>query len=248
MRLFPTVSISFVVASLCWSGSAWAQMGTYTKGSCVLADGRQLQGGFQLRLATAQSPAILVYHDSDGKQPDQEFEPAQIKRCTVGRRSYIVGGNFVAPDNKGGIPVDKDFVEVLDTLGRVQTFRYTYEGYVSSNPGDYILPVALAATSLAVGGPMVFLGGGGKQYQPTYILLLRAGNGQPLVPYTPGPQPGLFTSEQEKLIMPSVGATTAFFTDDPELQRRIETGRITQVRLPEVVQAYNTGIKLKPKN
>ncbi|WP_022825945.1 hypothetical protein [Hymenobacter norwichensis] len=241
MRLVYTLFITATIGLLSQK-SAFAQ---YIKGSCLLQDGRQLNGMFQLRLATAQSPTILVYHTM--KQADQEFEPSQVKHCTIGRRSYTVGGNFVAPDDKGGIPIDNDFVEVVDTTGRVQLFRYEYEGYVGGNPGDYIIPVALAAASMAAGSPMTFVGGG-RQYQRTYILLLRAGTGQPLVPYTPGPRPGLFTSEQEKLIMPSVGATTAFFSEDTELQRRIETGKITQVTLPAVVRAYNAGAKLKTKN
>jgi hypothetical protein len=247
MRL-PSILSAAIVSGLFIGRPACAQLGTYVKGNCVLQNGQQLNGSFQLRLATAQSPAILVYHSA--KQADQEFEPSQVKHCTLGRRSYIVGGNFVAPDNKGGIPVDLDFVEVLDTVGRVQMFRYEYEGFVSGNPGDYIVPLALMAATIAMTAeaPMMFVGGGGKQYQRTYILLLRARNEEPLVPYTPGPRPGLFTSEQEKLVMPSVDATTAFFHDDSELQKRIKTGKITQVTLPAAVRAYNAGLKLKPKN
>ena len=241
MRLITTLFLTVTIGYF----SPKNAIAQYTKGSCVLQDGRELTGVFQLRLATVQSPATLVYHSI--KQADQEFEPSQVKRFTLGRRGYCTGGNFVAPDNKGGIPVDHDFVEVLDTTGRVQLFRYEYEGYVGGNPGDYIVPVALAAATMAAGAPMMFVGGG-NQYQRTYILLLRAGKGQPLVPYTPGPRPGLFTSEQEKIIMPSVDATAAFFPDDPELQKRIKTGKITQVTLPAAVRAYNAGAKLKPKN
>ena len=225
--------------------SAWAQPG-FSKGSCVLLDGQELKGAFQLRLATVQSPAILVYYD--GKQ-EQQFEPTQVRRCTLGRRSYVVAGNFVAPDDKGGLPVDHDFVEVLDTTGRVQLFRYDYEGYLGSYPGGYVLPaVAAVGAAVASGGTMMFIPmGGGPSYQKTYLLLLRAGPGQPLVPYSPGPRKGLFSTEQEKLIMPAVGATTDFFSEDEVLRKRIETGRLSPAQLPAAVRAYNQGLRLPAK-
>ena len=226
-------------------GSAWAQPG-FSKGSCVLLDGQELKGAFQLRLATVQSPAILVYYD--GKQ-EQQFEPTQVRRCTLGRRGYVVGGNFVAPDDKGGLPVDHDFVEVLDTTGRVQLFRYDYEGYLGSYPGGYMLPaMAAVGTAVASGGAMLFVPtGGGPSYQKTYLLLLRAGAGQPMVPYSPGPRKGLFSTEQEKLIMPAVGATTDFFPEDEVLRKRIETGKLSPAQLPAAVRAYNQGVRLPAK-
>ncbi|MBJ6111402.1 hypothetical protein JAO73_20445 [Hymenobacter sp. BT523] len=221
-----------------------AQLG-FSKGTCTLANGEQLNGSFQLRLATVQSPAILVYYD--GKQ-EQELEPAAVKRCTLGRRSYVVGGNFVAPDEKGGVPVDRDFVEVVDTAGRVQVFRYEYEGFLGGSRGGYIVPAAAFAAGLGMaGGPMFVPMGSGPGYKKTYILLLRSGAGQPLVPYSPGPRKGLFTPAEEKFILPAVGATTAFFPDDAELQKRIETGKVTQLQLPAAVHAYNTGVRLPAK-
>lgn len=234
------------VAFLFAAPVARAQPG-FAKGSCLLQDGQELKGAFQLRLATVQSPAILVYYD--GKQ-EQLFEPAQVRRCTVGRRAYVVGGNFVAPDDKGGLPVDRDFVEVLDTTGRVQLLRYDYEGYLGSSPGGYFLPAAVAmATGVASGGAMMLMPmGGGPGYQKTYLLLLRAGAGQPLVPYTPGPRKGLFTPDQEKLILPTVGASTDFFPDDAVLRKRIETGKLPQAQLPAAVRAYNAGVRLPAKD
>lgn len=221
-------------------GLTWAQP-SFTKGSCTLQDGRQLNGNFNLRLATAQSSAMLTYYD--GKH-EQQFEPNEVRRCTLGRRSYTVGGNFVAPDDKGGVPVDRDFVEVVDTTGKIRLFRYEYEGYLGG--GSYAPPVMMPAPGGGYG--MHGGGGGGPGYRRTDILLLCAGTGQPMVPYTPGPRSGLFTPAEEKLILTSVGATTAFFLDDPILQKRIETGKLPQSKLVAAVRAYNSGVRLQPKN
>lgn len=220
------------------SRSAWAQSG-FTKGSCALRNGQQLHGNFNLRTATAQSPAILIYHEGS---EEREFEPAEVKFFTLGRRSYIVGGNFVAPDDKEGIPVDRDFVEVIDTTGGIQLFRYEYVGYLASNGSGYMIPTGGAA------GGMMHGGGGANGYRRTDILLLRAGANQPLVPYTLGPRSGIFTDEKDKVVLTAVGATTSFFVDDPELQKRIETGKLPEARLEAAVRAYNAGVRLQPKN
>jgi hypothetical protein len=217
------------------SRSVWSQPG-FTKGRCVLRNGQQLQGNFQLRTATAQSPAILVYYEG---REEREFEPTEVKHFTLGRRSYIVGNDFVAPDDKDGIPVDHDFVEVVDTTGSVQLFRYEYMGYLLRNGTSYTMPV---------GGVMMHGGGGADGYRRTDILLLRAGAGKPLVPYIPGPRAGLFAPEEEKGMLTAVGATTAFFVNDPELQKRIETGKLPEARLEAAVRAYNAGVRLQPKN
>ncbi|MBC6698229.1 hypothetical protein [Hymenobacter sp. BT190] len=216
----------------------------FSKGSCVLRNGQQLHGNFNLRTATAQSPAILVYYDG---QAEQEFEPTQVRHLSLGRRSYIIGGNFVAPDDKDGIPVDHDFVEVIDTTGGVQLFRYEYVGYSSSSRASYSMPMGNGP------GNMMY-GGGGDGYRRTDILLLRAGTGQPLVPYMPGSRDSIGSSEegnaslQEKPVSTAVGATTAFFVNDPELQKRIESGKLSEARLEAAVRAYNAGVRLQPKN
>ncbi|HEX8426633.1 hypothetical protein [Hymenobacter sp.] len=235
-----TRTIFFFLIAIISTTLVNAQPG-FTKGSCVLKDGQQLNGNFNLRTATAQSSAILVYYD---RKEEQQFEPSEVKRCTLGRRSYIVGGNFVAPDDKAGIPVDRDFVEVIDTTGGIQLFRYEYEGYLNSSRGGYVIPMSVRAGSL----PVMMYGGGAGGYRRTDILLLRAGTKGPLVPYTPGPRIGLFTPAEEKIILVAVGATTAFFADDPELQKRIETGKLSEARLGEAVRAYNAGVRLQLKN
>ena len=69
-----------------------------------------------------------------------------------------------------------------------------------------------------------------------------------MVPYSPGPRKGLFSTEQEKLIMPAVGATTDFFFEDEVLRKRIETGRLSPAQLPAAVRAYNQGVRLRAKD
>ena len=217
---------------ICFSWQAKAQY-SFTKGSCVLRDGRQLTGSLRLEFPTAQTASALHYYD--GKQ-EEEFTPDLVRNCTLGKHGFIVARNFVAPDDHGGVPVDQDFVEVVDTTGSVQLFYYSYEAFVDP--------------SWTGGAPVMMAGGGigsmGRAggYTKKRIIVLREAGSQQFVPYTAGEKKTLLKLTNDKSPADTdVAATVAFFANDPVLQDLILKGKLPSSQLLATVRAYNSGAK-----
>jgi hypothetical protein len=218
---------------LCFSWQARAQY-SFTKGSCVLRDGRQLTGSMRLDFPTAQTAAALRYYN--GKQ-EEEFTPDLVRHCILGKHTFIVGRNFVAPDDHGGIPVDQDFVEVVDTTGGIQLFNYFYEAAVDPSWTG-------GAPTMMAGGMMSGGRGNVGGYTKKRILLLRKAGSQQFVPYTAGEKKTLLKLNNDKAPADNdVAATVAFFANDPALQELILKGKLPSYQLLETVRAYNSGAK-----
>jgi hypothetical protein len=218
---------------ICFSLQARAQY-SFTKGSCVLRDGRQLTGSLRLEFPTAQAASALHYYD--GKQ-EEEFTPELVRNCTLGKHSFIVARNFVAPDDHGGIPVDQDFVEVVDTAGSVQLFSYCYEAYIDPSWTG-------GAPTMMAGGRMTGGMGTAGGYAKKRIMVLRKAGSQQFVPYTAGEKKTLLKLNNDKSPTDAdVAATVAFFPNDPALQDLILKGKLASSQLLATVQAYNGGAK-----
>ena len=225
---------SFIfVLLICFSWQARAQC-SFIKGSFVLRDGRQLSGSLRLAFPTAQAASALHYYD--GKQ-EREFTPDLMRNCILGKHTFIVARNFVAPDDQGGISVDQDFVEVVDTTGSVQLFSYSYEAYIDPSwTGG--APVMMA--SGLMGGSMSKAGG----YAKRRIMVLRKAGSQQFVPYTAGEKRlRLKLNNDEGPTETDVASTVAFFSNDPALQDLILKDKLPSSQLLTAVRAHNSGAK-----
>ena len=160
---------------ICFSWQTRAQY-SFIRGGFVLRDGQQLNGSLRLEFPTAQAASALHYYD--GKQ-EEEFTPDLVRNCTLGKHTFIVAHNFVAPNDHGGISLDQDFVEVIDTTGNVQMFSYFHEAYIDlSWTGG--APVMMS--SELMGSRMGKAGGYAKK---RIMVLCKAGSRQ-FLPYTAG--------------------------------------------------------------
>ena len=160
---------------ICFSWQTRAQY-SFIRGGFVLRDGQQLNGSLRLEFPTAQAASALHYYD--GKQ-EEEFTPDLVRNCTLGKHTFIVAHNFVAPNDHGGISLDQDFVEVIDTTGNVQMFSYFHEAYIDPS-WTGCAPVMMA--SGLMGSRMGKAGGYAKK---RIMVLCKAGSRQ-FLPYTAG--------------------------------------------------------------
>ena len=219
---------------ICFSWQARAQY-SFTKGSFILRDGRQLSGSLRLEFPTAQ--AALALHYYDGKQEEEEFTPDLVRNCILGKHTFIVARNFVAPDDHGGISVDQDFVEVMDTTGSVQLFSYSYEAYIDPS---WTGGAPVMMSSGLMGGSMGKAGG----YTKRRIMVLRKAGTQQFVPYTAGEKRLLLKlSNNEGPAETDMASTMAFFSNDPALQDLILKGKLPSSQLLTAVRAHNSGAK-----
>jgi hypothetical protein len=188
----------------------------------------------RLNFPTAQASSVLRYYD--GKQ-EEEFTPDLVRHCTLGKHTFIVARNFVAPDDHGGVPVDQDFVEVVDTTGSVQLFYYSYEAAIDPSWTG-------GAPTMMAGGQMGRMGTAGG-YAKKRIMVLRKAGTQVFVPYTAGEKKALLNlTNDKKPADTDVAATVAFFANDPVLQDLILKGKLPDYQLLATVRAYNSGAKM----
>ena len=225
---------SFILVLLiCFSWQARAQY-SFTKGSFILRDGRQLTRSLRLEFPTAQVASTLHYYD--GKQ-EEEFTPDLVRSCTLGKHAFIIARNFVAPDDHGGMPVDQDFVEVVDTTVSVQLFSYSYEAYIDPSWTG-------GAPAMMVGGRMSGGMGTAGGYAKKRIMVLRQAGSQQFVPYTAGEKKTLLKLNNDKSPADTdVASTVAFFANDPALQDLISKGKFPASQLLATVRTYNSGAK-----
>ena len=225
---------SFIfILLICFSWQARAQY-SFIKGSFVLRDGRQLSSSLRLEFPTAQAASALHYYD--GKQ-EETFTPDLVRNCTLGKHPLIVAHNFVAPNDHGGISVDQDFVEVMDTTGSVQLFSYFYEAYIDLN---WTGGAPVMMFSELMGGSMGKVGG----YTKGRIMVLCKAGSQQFVPYTAGEKRLLLKlSNDECPAETDMASTVVFFSNDPVLQDLILKSELLFSQLLTTVRTYNSGAK-----
>lgn len=236
------ITCLFIIAACAFTNVVYAQFGP-AKGGCLLTDGRQLAGTTRLIMATAQAPATLVYYE---KSQPEEFSPDQVRSCQIGKRQFITAGNFVAPDDNGGVNVDHDFVEVIDTAGQIQVFAYTYEQYVANKSSGGV-PMYIPSAGMPSGGMMVGGGGGGPRYRQHTVYLLRASGSRGFTPYFLETKEGSFFNKKQVDTNADQLTINNLFTDDPTLQQEMAAGKISEKELPAIVAAYNKGLKRKAR-
>lgn len=227
------LNTGLVLASLLLPLGLRAQYGP-AKGTCLLRDGQQLAGTTRIVAATAQAPSTFIYYE---KNQPQELTPDEVRTCQVGKHQFIVSGGFVAPDDRGGLPVDRDFIEIIDTTGGVQVFAYTYERFIAAKN--------MRGTVVAMPSGNMMSTAGQDTYHSFTLYLMRARGSRAFMPYAVKITPGFLTNKKELDNQADAVTLQKLFPEDPVLQQELLAGKIGNKQLPEVVLAYNQGVRRK---